>query len=121
MLSNKLLTGILSFLAVLLLSACNIVNESPQDHMDSEDMPNDYMDQNDAHMGMNHSGSREVPDGLQEADNPKFEVGSQVIIETDHMRGMQGAQATIVGAYDTIVYAISYTPTDGGYPVRNHK
>lgn len=33
-----------------------------------------------------------------------------------------GAKATIVGAFDdTFTYAISYTPTDGGDPVKNHK
>lgn len=121
MLSNKLLTAILSLATVLLLGACNINNEAPQDHMDTEDMPNDNMDQNDGHMGMDHSGSGELPDGLQEAENPKFEVGSQATIEADHMRGMDGAEATIVGAFDTTVYAISYTPTTGGNPVRNHK
>jgi hypothetical protein len=34
---------------------------------------------------------------------------------------MKGAEATIVGAYDTTVYTISYTPTDGGEKVENHK
>ncbi|MFD1031588.1 YdhK family protein [Metaplanococcus flavidus] len=121
MLSKKLLTGILSLLFILLLSACNAGNDAPQEHMDSENMPNDQIDQDDGHMGMNHSGSGEVPDGLQEAENPAFEVGSQVNVEADHMSGMNSAEATIVGAYDTTVYAISYTPTDGGSPVRNHK
>jgi len=72
-------------------------------------------------MNMDHSGSGEVPDGLQEAENPTFEVGSQAIIETDHMEGMKGAEATIVGAFDTTAYALTYTPTDGGEPVENHK
>src|SRR5699024_6692096 len=49
------------------------------------------------------------------------EVGSQAIIESDHMPGMNGAEATIVGAYDTKVYTVSYTPTTGGEPVENHK
>ncbi|MEH7250359.1 YdhK family protein [Neobacillus niacini] len=74
-----------------------------------------------AHSNMNHSGSSEVPDGLMAAKNPKYEVGSQAIIESDHMEGMKGAEATIVGAYDTTVYTISYTPTDGGERVENHK
>lgn len=34
---------------------------------------------------------------------------------------MKGAKATIVGAYDTTVYTISYTPTNGGPEVKNHK
>jgi hypothetical protein len=37
------------------------------------------------------------------------------------MEGMNGAKATIVGAYDTTAYAVSYTPTTGGEKVKNHK
>ncbi|MUK89211.1 DUF1541 domain-containing protein [Ornithinibacillus sp. L9] len=37
------------------------------------------------------------------------------------MQGMEGAEATIVGAFDTTVYTISYTPTNGGERVENHK
>lgn len=70
---------------------------------------------------MNHSGSSNVPEGLKVSENPKFEVGGQAIIESHHMEGMKGAIATIVGAYDTTVYTISYTPTDGGEKVENHK
>ncbi|NWQ39437.1 YdhK family protein [Bacillus sp. EB106-08-02-XG196] len=73
------------------------------------------------HSNMDHSGSSEVPEGLKEAENPKYKTGSKVIIESDHMEGMKGAEATIVGAYDTTVYTISYTPTDGGEKIENHK
>ncbi|MNO58118.1 hypothetical protein D3C76_486680 [compost metagenome] len=73
------------------------------------------------HSEMNHSGSGEIPQGLEEAANPKFEVGSEAMITEDHMPGMKGAAATIVGAYDTTVYAVTYTPTNGGDPVKNHK
>ncbi|ARK24111.1 hypothetical protein SporoP37_05060 [Sporosarcina sp. P37] len=75
----------------------------------------------DMEMEMNHSGSGEVPANLKVAENPTFEVGSEAIIETDHMKGMKGAVATIVGAYDTTAYAISYTPVTGGERVENHK
>ncbi|WP_423799622.1 YdhK family protein [Neobacillus sp. SAB-20_R2A] len=71
--------------------------------------------------GMNHSGSGEVPKGLKEAENPTFKVGSKAIIHADHMEGMNGAEATIAGAYDTTVYSISYDPTTGGERVTNHK
>lgn len=73
------------------------------------------------HGSMNHSGSGEVPEGLKAAENPTYPVGTQALIETDHMPGMKGAKATIVGAYDTTVYTISYTPTNGGPEVKNHK
>jgi hypothetical protein len=70
---------------------------------------------------MNHSSSGEVPKGLKMAVNPKYKVGSKALINTDHMEGMNGAEATIVGAFDTTVYIISYTPTFGGEKVTNHK
>ncbi|MDQ0193801.1 YdhK family protein [Paenibacillus wynnii] len=73
------------------------------------------------HTDMKHSSSGEVPKGLIESKNPTFSVGSEVIIQSEHMPGMNGAEATIVGAYDTIVYAVSYTPTTGGEPLKNHK
>jgi predicted small secreted protein len=74
-----------------------------------------------AHSDMNHSGSSEVPEGLKVSENPIYEISTKAIIESDHMEGMKGAEATIVGAYDTTVYTISYTPTDGGEKVENHK
>ncbi|MGE7761462.1 YdhK family protein [Peribacillus sp. NPDC097895] len=72
-------------------------------------------------MDMNHSSSGDVPDGLKAAENPTYEVGSHVIIESGHMESMKGAKATIVGAFDTTAYAISYMPTTGGEKVGNHK
>jgi Protein of unknown function (DUF1541) len=74
-----------------------------------------------AHEGMEHSGSGEIPEGLQKAQDPTFKVGSQAIITDDHMEGMKGAEATIAGAFNTTVYTVSYTPTTGGEKVTNHK
>ena len=62
-----------------------------------------------------------VPVNLKEAVNPTFEVGSEAVIKADHMKGMEGAVATIVGAYDTTAYVISYTPVTGEERVENHK
>jgi Protein of unknown function (DUF1541) len=73
------------------------------------------------HSGMDHSGSGEVPEGLKEAENPKYPVGSKAIITDAHMEGMKGAEAAISGAYVTTVYTVSYTPTTGGERVENHK
>lgn len=68
-----------------------------------------------------HSSSSEVPKGLKESVDATYPVGSKAIITTGHMEGMEGAEATIVGAYDTTVYTISYTPTTGGEKVEDHK
>ncbi|MGG1676455.1 YdhK family protein [Neobacillus sp. NRS-1170] len=81
----------------------------------------DKENQHESMKGMNHSGSGEVPKGLKEAENPTFKVGSKAIINAEHMVGMKEAEATIVGAFDTTVYTISYNPTTGGERVTNHK
>ncbi|MBT2692365.1 MULTISPECIES: YdhK family protein [Bacillaceae] len=111
---------------LLLLGACANANEEKnestgnnnteenQDNMD-EDMED--MD----HGNMDMSGSGEVPEGLKEAASPAYKVGSKAIIESDHMPGMKGSEATIVGAFDTTVYTVSYTPTTGGERVEDHK
>ena len=69
---------------------------------------------------MNHSSSGEIPEGLKVAKNPAFPVGSKAIINADHMPNMKGAEATIVGAYNTTVYMVNYTSTTGE-KVTNHK
>lgn len=70
---------------------------------------------------MVHSGDGSIPNGLMKAANPTYAVGSEAIIQTDHMEGMQGATATIVGAFNTTAYSINYTPTDGSEKVLDHK
>ncbi|MDN5703634.1 MAG: YdhK family protein [Micrococcales bacterium] len=62
-----------------------------------------------------------APEGIQEASDPTFAVGDTVRVTADHMPGMEGAEATVSGAFDTTTYAVSYTPTDGGEPVEDHK
>ena len=128
---------ILSLLVVffLVLGACSTDNgketgeeieiESPES-TEEENMEGTESAEEESMEGMDHSemdmsSSGDVPVGLQEAENPTYEVGSKAIIEADHMEGMKGAEATIVGAYDTTVYTISYTPTTGGERVENHK
>lgn len=107
---------ILIFVSLLLvLGACG--NATNNDNQTESPENTGEMD----HGNMNHTGSGEVPKGLKEAENPTYGVGTQAIIESDHMAGMKGATATIVGAYNTTVYTISYTPTNGGKEVKNHK
>lgn len=62
-----------------------------------------------------------APEGIQEATDPAYDVGAAVILDADHMPGMDGADATISGAFDTTTYSVSYTPTDGSDPVSDHK
>jgi len=68
-----------------------------------------------------HSGTTDLPEGLESAPDPKYKEGSQVIIKADHMKGMDGAEATILNSFNTIAYEVTYTPTTGGKKVENHK
>lgn len=61
------------------------------------------------------------PAGIAAAASPTYAVGDEVVLSADHMPGMKGAKATVSGTFDTTAYAISYTPSDGGEPVSNHK
>lgn len=87
----------------------------------SESTEHDHGDHGD-HAGHDHpADGGPAPAGIAEAANPKYPVGTEVTLTADHMPGMDGANATISGAYDTIAYAIDYTPTTGGAPVLDHK
>ncbi|TWT25989.1 YdhK family protein [Planomicrobium sp. CPCC 101110] len=117
MLKNKWTWSFMSLLTALTLGACNTGSESSDHQMDTGSQEQ----QESAHTHMDHSGSGEVPEGLAEAEAPAFGVGDKAMISASHMEGMDGAEATIVGAYDTTVYAVTYTPSGGGETVKNHK
>ncbi|PPA70732.1 YdhK family protein [Jeotgalibacillus proteolyticus] len=121
MFKRRFITG--AFSAFLLMSAAGCTDQN--DTTDNDDVQVEQNEEHEGHgKGMDHSmhsSSGEVPEGLAEAQNPQFEVGSTAVINADHMPGMNGEEAEITGAYDTVVYAVTYTPTDGGEPVENHK
>ena len=72
--------------------------------------------------GMEHAmDGGPAPEGIAAAEDPEFPVGTEVTLTADHMEGMEGATATISGAFDTTTYSVSFTPTDGGEPVTDHK
>lgn len=120
MAKNKWMAAGLSLAVAFTLAGCG--NEDVTVDPETQDKPVETSgDDHGGHAEMDHSGSGEVPQGLMDAEAPTYEPGSTAIINADHMGGMQGAEATIVGAYDTIVYAVTYTPADGGDPVENHK
>ncbi|MBM0395196.1 DUF1541 domain-containing protein [Staphylococcus pseudintermedius] len=130
MVKNKILLVLLSIFAVFLMAACGNGETQPNEESQStetESRSEEEMDmESDSGAHMEHSAdemssSGEVPEDLKEAENPTYEVGSRTIIEAEHMQGMDGAEATISGAFDTTVYTVSYTPTNGGDPVEDHK
>lgn len=122
--ANKMMMGIISLTAALTLAACGEdTNEDVKEtsghtmHQNEQAENSGEMD----HSTMNHSTDGHIPEGLKESTNPKYPIGSSAVIQADHMEGMNGAEATIVGAFDTTVYTVSYTPINGGDPVSNHK
>ena len=111
---KNLVQGALVLCTAFVLAACggNVEESKSKGEMDHSQMD---------HAQMDHSSSGEVPEGLAEAKNPTYPVGSEAVINADHMGGMDGATATITGAFDTTVYMVTYTPTTGGEPVEHHK
>ena len=97
-----------SILMLMVVSACS--DSAPEEKSQEVD-----------HSAMEHSNSGDVPEEVKESENPAFPVGSTAILKEGHMEGMKGAEATIVSAYDTIAYSVSYTPTNGGEKVEDHK
>lgn len=96
--------------AVFMLSACGNDEPQTQDSKGADETEH-----------MQHDESRKLPEGLEEADDPEFPPGSKAIIQANHMEGMKGAETTIVGAFDTYAYEVTYTPTNGGKHVDNHR
>lgn len=109
----------LGIAAIMGLSGCG--SDAVEEETNHEEMNHSESTEEASHEEMNHSSSAEVPEGLKEAENPAFKIGSQAIIRDGHMEGMKGAKAVIESAEQTTVYMIDYTPTNGGEKVTNHK
>lgn len=62
-----------------------------------------------------------APEGITESSDPTYPVGTVVQLTANHMQGMEGATATISGAYRTYTYSVNYMPAGGGDPVTDHK
>ena len=70
---------------------------------------------------MTHDDEGRLPGNIKIEREPTYKVGDDVQINATHMPGMEGAQGTVVAAFDTTAYEISYTPTDDSEPVENHR
>ena len=70
---------------------------------------------------MTHDDEGRLPGNIKIEREPKYKVGDDVQINATHMPGIEGAQWTVVAAFDTTAYEISYTPTDDSEPVENHR
>lgn len=124
---RKLLMSLFSLSAAAFLAACSTDNNTEEAAVDVESVSMGSMVEESSAsssegMGdMVHDDSGEIPEGLIVAENPTYKVGDAVIMQAGHMEGMEGAEALIVGAFDTIAYEVSYDPTNGDTRVENHK
>lgn len=108
----------------LVLSGCSAgEDQSHQGHDgDSSASVPESGDSEMDHSSMEHPmDGGPAPEGIKDASSPTYPVGTEVTLTADHMEGMDGAKATIVGAFDTSTYAVNFTPTTGGDPVIDHK
>ena len=104
-----------------LLSVAVVLSGCAADNADV-DSPAGSSQEHGEHGGMDHpADGGPVPEGITEATDPTYPVGTEVTLTADHMEGMDGVTATIVGAYDTYTYSVDYTPTTGGDPITDHR
>ncbi|WP_173915282.1 YdhK family protein [Halobacillus sp. Marseille-Q1614] len=120
--NKKLLTGLTFLLFLALVTACSSSEEGNEETNGNENTESsEETESNEESDEMDHSSSGEVPEDLEEAENPTYEVGSKALITEGHMAEMEGAEATISGAFHTVAYVVSYDPTNGGERVTDHK
>lgn len=124
---RKMVMSLFSLSATVLLAACSPQTNTEDTSVDVESVSMESMIEESSvssseGMGdMVHDDSGEIPEGLIEAEDPVYRVGDSAIMQVGHMDGMEGAEATIVGAFDTTAYEVSYDPTNGDARVENHQ
>ena len=116
-----------SIVFVLFLSACSSSNEpttsetqTSSSTLSTTEKSSDSMDSKDDMM-MEHNRNEAEPIDMSDAKDPKFPVGSQALITSDHMEMMENTVATIKGAYDTTLYQVTFTPEGMDEPMKDHK
>src|SRR5699024_4805778 len=119
--NRKIMLGVVALLTLVLIAARGGNNDTTSDNnsdnggsTENTKMEKNYKDEERASDG-------ETTENLTEEKDPTYSVGDEVEINADHMEGMDGAEATIEGAYDTTAYEVTYETNDGGETVKNHK
>lgn len=69
----------LGIAAIMGLSGCG--SDAVEEETNHEEMNHSESPEEASHEEMNHSGSAEVPEGLKEAENPAFKIGTQVLFK----------------------------------------
>lgn len=122
---SKVLLFKITLLSVIVLSACswNDATNTEDAAENIEELTNNTGEEigKEGAEYLHEHAEHKIPEGLKESENPKFPVGSTAIVNASHTDGMEGAEATIKAAYDTIVYSVAYNPTNGDPIEENHK
>ena len=109
-------------LSLFVLLAVFLVACGNKEKTNTDTNTNTNTEQNQAQNDINNlTEAPNLPTGLIAATNPQYPVGTRVILHATHIPGMEGAEATVVAAYDTTAYAVTYKPTTGQPEVTNHK
>ena len=122
--TRKLAIGLVSVISAFSLAACSDGDTNENDKTnagESTEQMTGSQNKTENTEEMEHTHSEEVTRDMSISEDPKYPVGTEVIIQANHMEGMDGAEGKVVNAYDTTAYAVTYTPTDGGDKVKNHK
>ncbi|MBM7578057.1 YdhK family protein [Jeotgalibacillus terrae] len=116
------LTAAFTMSTAMILSGCSGSDEEAS--ADEEDIvetaESGNPQPNEAFSDIDITGDGEIPEGLEMAEDPAFAEGDTVTINASHFPGMEGAEGTVVGAYQTNAYSISYEPSDGGDMVEDY-
>ena len=62
-----------------------------------------------------------IHEEIENAGDEPFQPGDKVVLNAEHMEGMDGATAVIDSAEETTVYMIDYTDTETREKVTYHK
>lgn len=62
-----------------------------------------------------------VQEELRDPKADDLPPGTRITIDADHAGGMKGAEGTVHSTHSGPVYVVTYTPTDGGDQVVNHR
>lgn len=116
--------------SILILFGCSMNKQTKEDNEAGSNVTNYQEDVdkemeeekiNNSHQAVNESTWGELPEGIKEAKNPKYPVGTKVIINAAHDAEMKGQEGVVVGAYDTIAYSVTYQPTNEDHEEVNYK
>lgn len=62
-----------------------------------------------------------IHEEIEDHGEEPYAAGDEVVLNADHMKGMEGATAKIDSVEETTVYMVDFTPVTGGEKVKNHK